>query len=90
MKSWSIVVRLFVFFGLVIAALAGGFALFMQADNLESRAIERREQLMAAVAAIRTDIIAMSDARLGLIIDPDNQAGRERRAAARLETGRSS
>jgi len=84
MKSLSIMQRLFVFFGLIIASLGGGFALFMQADGLESQAIERREQLLAAVAQIRVDMITMNDARLGLIITPGNQAPRERRAAANL------
>jgi methyl-accepting chemotaxis protein WspA len=82
MKSWTIAQRLYAFFGLVIAALAGGFALFIHADNLESAAVERRDHLDNAAATIRYTTLIMSDALRGLLLDPKNAVEQQRKTAA--------
>jgi methyl-accepting chemotaxis protein WspA len=82
MKSWSIAQRLYAFFGLVMVAIAVGFALFFRADRLEGEAIERRDQFAVSSAYIRNDMITMSDALRGQIIDPASQTERDRKEAA--------
>ena len=69
MKSWTIAQRLLTFFGLVIVALGGGFALFLSADARAATATEQHERYNAAAAELRRDMITMSDALRGLLID---------------------
>jgi methyl-accepting chemotaxis protein WspA len=82
MKSWTIATRLYVFFGLTLLALAGAFGLFVHADSIENLATERDSRLDHAAAVIRYDLLEMSDALRGLIIDPANQAARQSKLAA--------
>ncbi|MBS0630611.1 MAG: HAMP domain-containing protein [Verrucomicrobia bacterium] len=79
MKSWTIAQRLYIFFGIVIVALGAGFWLFLHSDNLESEAVQRREQMGDATDRIRYDILTMSDALRGLLIDPKNQTEQQRK-----------
>jgi len=79
MTSWTIAKRLFALFGLVIAALAGGFALFLSADTREATATEQHERYSTAAAELRYDLITMSDALRGLLIDPASEKDRARK-----------
>ena len=82
MKSLTISQRLYVFYGLVMLALAGGFRLFIYADHLEDVAVEQREQIETNAALIRFDALQISDALRALLLDPNNQSERQRRIAA--------
>ncbi|MEY2881003.1 MAG: methyl-accepting chemotaxis sensory transducer [Verrucomicrobiota bacterium] len=82
MKSWSIAARLYLFFAVVILALGGGFALFIRADDLDARANERNILLVTGAAALRHDMLQMSDALRGLMLEPANAGERKRKLDA--------
>jgi methyl-accepting chemotaxis protein WspA len=82
MKSWTIAQRLYVYFGAIMLALAGGFRLFFFALHLEDVAVEQRDQLETATAVIRFDALQVSDALRGVLIDPTNQVEKQRRNTA--------
>ncbi len=82
MKSWTIAQRLYAYFGLVMLALAGGFRLFIFTLQLEDLTIEQRDQIETSSAVIRFDALQVTDSLRALLLDPSNQAERQRRTAA--------
>lgn len=82
MKSWTIAGRIFALIGFVITALAGGFALFLRADTQETTAVEQHERYSVAAASLQYNLLAMSDALRGRLIDPASAKDRARKDSA--------
>ncbi len=82
MKSWSIAHRLFALFLLIVGLFAAGIAIFFWADEREAQVIEEREQMLDGGAVIRFEVMVMSDALRGVLLDPTKTAERERKRAA--------
>jgi methyl-accepting chemotaxis protein WspA len=84
MKSWTIAQRLYVFFAVVMLALAGGFQLFFNAVQIEVRANEQQAAIARSESEIRFQALTISDALRGVLLDPANQLERQRRNGADL------
>jgi len=82
MKSWSIAHRLFALFLLIVGLFAAGIAIFYQADEREARVIAERERMLDGGAVIRYEVMVMSDAVRGVLLDPTKTAERDRKRAA--------
>ena len=82
MKSWTIAQRLYVFFAVVMFALAGGFQLFFYASRIEVLANEQQAAIERAETSIRFNALTIGDALRGVLLDPTNQAERQRRTSA--------
>ena len=82
MKSWSISQRLLALIGLLLAVLLVGAGVFYRADHRENEAIERRARLLAVAARLRYDMLQLSDAMRGLLLEPSSVVERERKVAA--------
>jgi methyl-accepting chemotaxis protein WspA len=82
MKSWTIAQRLYTFFTVIMLALAGGFQLFYYASRIEVLANEQQTAIERAETSIRFQALTIGDALRGVLLDPNNQAERQRRAAA--------
>lgn len=78
MKNWSICQRLLGLVGFLLLALLIGVSIFYRADYHESAALERRERLLTTAVRIRFDMLQLSDAMRGLLLDATSATDRER------------
>jgi methyl-accepting chemotaxis protein WspA len=82
MKSWSIAHRLFALFIFIVVLFAVGLSVFYRADQRESDVLDQRERLLDGGATIRYEMMVMSDALRGLLLDPTHVSERERKRTA--------
>eukprot|EP01035_Chromulina_nebulosa_P053876 gene53876-73710_t len=82
MKSWSIAHRLFALFLFIVVLFAVGLGVFYRADERESDVLDQRERLLDGGATIRYEMMVMSDALRGLLLDPTHTSERDRKRSA--------
>ncbi|MBI3414701.1 MAG: methyl-accepting chemotaxis protein [Verrucomicrobia bacterium] len=86
MKNWTIAKQLsaalIALNVLLVAALTLFWWMETEIAQARSNAMSRREQLLIAAERVRYDMLEMSDALRGLLLDPKNEAERRRKLAA--------
>jgi methyl-accepting chemotaxis protein WspA len=88
MKSWSISQRLLSLIAALLAVLAIGAVVFLRADHQEAQALERRSRFEGVATRLRLDMLQMSDAMRGQLLEPTNTVERERKAASDADLAR--
>ncbi len=82
MKSWSIAHRLFALFIFIVVLFAVGIGVFYRADEREGEVIDQRERLLDGATEIRYEMMVMSDAIRGMLLDPAHTTERDRKRGA--------
>ena len=82
MKSWSIAHRLFALFIFIVVLFAVGLGVFYRAVEREVDVTDQRERLLDGGAKIHYEMMVMSDALRGLLLDPQHTTERERKRVA--------
>jgi methyl-accepting chemotaxis protein WspA len=82
MKTWSVSLRLYVLMGVLLGVLALGLATILGAVKRDYAAAVFHDRLGDAAAQVRYDLLQISDALRGILMDPGDDTERRRKSTA--------